>query len=139
MKFHVLRNWVAGILFLGNLAVAIVVAFLTAKNGYTMDQQKMLLLVVLPMTIPNVVPAIRSSLSKVGTEWAQQTATSADKIFGLGSVILFPLLLIGVITAKAFNYVIRDFESLLTDVAVLEGAFGGTVAVVMKRFFEREK
>jgi hypothetical protein len=140
MKSFALRIWVGVVLFLGNLAVIGVVVFLTTKNGFTTDQQKMLLLVIGPMTVPNVVTAIRYCLREVGAESADdRPATLAEKIFGLGPAILFPLLLIGFTTAKAFNTIIRDFNSLLTNVALLEGAFGGTVALVMKSLFEHEE
>jgi hypothetical protein len=139
MKSSALRIWVGVVLFLGNLAVVGVVVFLTTKNGFTTDQQKMLLLVIGPMTVPNVVTAIRYCLREGAESADDKRATLAQKIFGLGPVILFPLLLIGFTTAKAFNTIIRDFNSLLTNVALLEGAFGGTVALVMKSLFKHEE
>ena len=131
-----LRLRLAIVLFLGNFFDVMLVLLLTGSGGFTQDQQKMLLLVIGPMTAPSMMSGARYFLKKErANSVLMEVATTGEKVFGLGPVILLPTLIGIIVLAKAFNIFVRDFKSLITDIAVLEGIFGRMMALITQRFF----
>ena len=140
MQESTLSVMAAVLLFSGNLLVVVLVVLVTSLGGFTKDQEKLLLLVIAPMTAPSMTAAFRYFLKKSPPDaQSREMATFGEKVFGLGPLILFPAILSATILAKAFNVLIREFDSLLTDIAVIEGVFGGIVALVTQRFFKHEE
>ena len=141
MKQSTLRIWIGVVLFLGGLILALLVIALTAAGGYTGNQQKLLLLIISPMLMPSMTAAVRYllSLKRQNVYLPVAYATAGEKIFGLGPVILFPVILALALIAKAYNFVVRDFDSFLIEIAAIEGFFGVIIALVTQHFFAEEK